>query len=126
MGKKIAISDVKRALKDERFRSVLPVDMEREVASFLDNPGCACNLPLYRRIIKECGDQLSKYYPGMEVPNGDEEIVRMAENHWTVINCHIEELEGRLNKLGPGRKQLDVARYQDQVTVVVNDLDIIF
>lgn len=126
MGKKIAISDVKRALKDERFRAALPIDMEREVASFLDNPGCACNLPLYRRIIKECGDQLSKYYPGMEVPNGDEEIVRMAENHWTVINCHIDELESRLNRLGPGRKQLDVARYQDQVTVVVNDLDIIF
>jgi hypothetical protein len=126
MQKTITISDVKKALKDERFRDILPKNMEREIISFLDNPSCACHLPLYRRILKECGSQLSKYYPGMEVPDKDEEIIKMAENHWMVINCHIDELENRLKKLGPGRKQIDVARYQDQVTVVVNDLDIIF
>lgn len=126
MGKKIAISDVKKALKDERFREALPKDMERDVISFLDNPGCACHLPLYRKILKECGEQLSRYYPSMEIPSSDEDIVKMAENHWTVINCHVDDLESRLRKLGPGRKQLDVARYQDQVTVVVNDLDVIF
>ena len=76
--------------------------------------------------MKDCREQLSRYYPDMQVPDTDHEIARMAENHWTVINCHIDELEKRLSKLGPGRKQLDVARYQDQVTVVVNDLDVIF
>lgn len=126
MEKKITINDVKKALKDERFRSILPKEMEKELISFMDNPGCACHLPLYRKIMKDCKEQLSKYYPGMQVPDTDEELVKMAENHWTVINCHIDELEKRLNKLGPGRKQLDVARYQDQVTVVVNDLDLIF
>lgn len=126
MEKKITISDVKKALKDERFRAILPKDMGPELIGFLENPGCACNLPLYRKIMKDCRDQLSKYYPGMEIPDTEKEISRMAENHWTVISCHVDELESRLNKLGPGRKQLDVARYQDQVTVVVNDLDLIF
>lgn len=126
MEKKITINDVKKALKDERFRATLPKDMEGEVIGFLDNPGCACNLPLYRKVLKECKEQLSRYYPGSKIPDTDKELSRLAENHWTVINCRVDELEKKLNGLGPGRKQLDVARYQDQVTVVVNDLDIIF
>jgi hypothetical protein len=126
MERKIAINDVKKALKDERFRAILPKEMEGEVIGFLNNPGCACHLPLYRKIMKECKDQLSRYYPGTQIPDTDEELAKTAENNWTVINCHIDELEKKLNRLGPGRKQLDVARYQDQVTVVVNDLDLIF
>jgi len=126
MEKKITINDVKKALKDERFRSTLPKEMESEVVSFLDNPGCACNLPLYRKVMRDCQEQLSRYFPGSKIPETDDDIVKLAENHWTVINCRIDELEKHLNRLGPGRKQLDVARYQDQVTVVVNDLDVIF
>ena len=50
----------------------------------------------------------------------------MAENHWTVINCHIDELESKLKKLPPGRKQIAITRYADQATVVVNELDILW
>ena len=126
MDKKITISEIKKALRDSRFRSTLPKEMGKDIESFLDNPGCACHVPLYRKIAKECGEQLMKYFPGMVVPDHDEDVAKLAENHWTVISCHIDELEKRLRKLGPGRKQLDVARYEDQVTVVVNDLDVIF
>lgn len=126
MDKKITLNDVKAALKDSRFRSTLPKEMDKDIQSFLDNPGCACHIPLYRKIIRECGEQLVKYFPGMSVPDQDEDIRKLAENHWTVINCHIDELESKLKRLGPGRKQLDVARYEDQVTVVVNDLEFIF
>lgn len=126
MEKKISLNDIKKALKDSRFRLTLPKDMDREVDEFLNNPGCACHLPLYKKILKDCKEQLSRYYPGASVPEQDEEIRRMAENHWTVINCHVDDLEKRLVGLGPGRKQIDVARYQDQVTVIVNDLDVVF
>lgn len=126
MEKKITLNDVKRALKDSRFRLTLPSHMEKEIDEFLNNPGCACHIPLYRKILKDCKEQLSRYYPGSSVPESDDEISKLAENHWTVINCHIDELEKRLQRLGPGRKQLDVARYGDQVTVVVNDLDLVF
>lgn len=126
MEKKITLNDIKKALRDSRFRSTLPKSMDKDIESFLNNPGCSCNIPLYRKIAKECGEQLTKYYPGLKVPDHDEDIGRLAENHWIVINCTVDELEGRLKKLGPGRKQLDVARYEDKVTVVVNDLDIIY
>lgn len=124
--KKITIQDVKKALKDSRFRLTLPKDMEPAVDEFLNNPGCACHTPLYRRVIKECKDQLARYFPGLEVPEHDEDIKRLAENRWTVINCHVDELESKLARLPPGRKQLDVARWEDQVTVVINELDFVF
>jgi hypothetical protein len=126
MARKIGITDVKNALKDSRFRLTLPKEMEGEVDGFLNNPGCACNLPLYRKVMKDCGDQLRKYFPGTEVPEHDEDLKHLAENHWRVINCHVDELERKLASLGPGRKQIDVARYEDQVTVVVNELDVLF
>ena len=126
MSEKISLIDVKKALKDSRFRLTLPKEMEKEIDEFLNNPGCACHIPLYKKITKNCKEQLRKYYPNLEVPEEDEEIRKLAENNWTVINCHIDELEKKLGKLGPGRKQLDVARFEDQVTVVVNELDIIW
>lgn len=123
---KIGILDVKNALKDSRFRLTLPKEMEKELDEFLNNPGCACHVPLYRKILKDYKDQLQKYFPNMEISDQEEELRRLSENTWTVINCHINELEKKLSKLGPGRKQLDVARWEDQVTVVVNELDIVF
>lgn len=123
---RITLADIKKALKDSRFRLTLPKEMEKEVDGFLDNPGCACHVPLYKKIAKECRDQLQKYYPSLEVPEEEDEIKRLSENHWSVINCHIDELQSKLSKLGPGRKQLDVARWEDQVTVVINELDFVF
>lgn len=123
---KITLQDVKNALKDSRFRLSLPKEIEPQVEEFLRNPGCGCHAPLYRRIIKDYPEQLSRYFPGMQIPDHDEEVRRLAENHWKVISCRIDELESRLAKLGPGRKQLDVARWEDQVTVVINELDVAF
>lgn len=122
----LTIRDIKTALKDLRFRLTLPKDMSPAVDEFLKNPGCACHAELYRKIFRDCREQLSKYYPDKSIPDHEQEIKRLAENRWKVINCHVDELESRLARLGPGRKQLDVARWQDQVTVVVNELDIVF
>jgi hypothetical protein len=123
---KITLAEIKKALKDSRFRLTLPKEMEKDVEKFLDNPGCACHVPLYRKIAKECREQLQRYYPNLEIPEDDDDLKKIADNHWSVINCHIDELESKLSKLGPGRKQLDVARWEDQVTVVINELDLIF
>jgi hypothetical protein len=123
---KIGLAEVKKALKDGRFRDSLPSEMQPEVMQWLNNPGCPCNVPFYRKLLKEAKPQLQKYYPGQDIVDEQEEIVKVAQNHWSVINCHIDELEGKLRKLGPGRKQIDVARFEDQVTVVVNDLDLIY
>lgn len=123
---KVAWKEVKQALFDERFRKTLPDSLQDEVSKFIKNPGCPCNMPLYRKILKECTPQLQDYFPGKEITNINEEVGQLAKNNWTVINCHISELEGHLKKLPPGRKQLDVARYEEQVTAVVNELDVIY
>lgn len=126
MSKKISLLDVKSALKDSRFRMSLPSSFEKEIEEFLNNPGCPCHVPLYKKILKECKEQLEKYYPNAELSDPDEEIKKLADNQWIVINCNINDLEKQLRKLGPGRKQMDLARYEDQVTVIINELDIVY
>ena len=123
---KIGLSQIKQALRDPRFRDSLPIELQDEIVKYLHNPGCLCNIPFYRKILKTCKEHVKKYFPGKEITNEEEEIRNMAKNHWMVINCHIDELEKKLRKLPPGRKQLDVARHEDQVTVVINELDVIF
>lgn len=124
--KKIGLMEVKQALKDPRFRDALPLEVQDDVAKFMSNQSCACNIPIYRKILKTCKKQLSEYYPGDEITNEEKEVQALAQNHWSVINCNVSELESKLRGLPIGRKQLAVARYQDQVTVVVNELDIIW
>lgn len=119
--RKITVLDVKQALLDERFRATLPESLKPDIDKFLSNPGCACNHPIYKKVIQEASPQLASYYPTKEPADPDENIP--TRNDWTVINCSIHELADKLRQLGPGKMQLDVARWQDQVTVVVNKLD---
>jgi hypothetical protein len=126
MPKKLTLLDVKAALKDQRFRDLIPEELKPDLIKYMDNPHCSCNVPFYRKIITNCKEQLLKYYPGAEIPNLAEETRKMAENHWTVINCHINDLESKLKSLPPGRKQVELSRFEDQVTVIINELDIIF
>ena len=118
--------DVKAALKDPRFRDSLPIELQEDVASYLHNPGCACNVPFYRKLIKKYFKCLQKYYPGREIMNEEQEVKKLAENNWTVINCNISELENKLKQLPPGRKQLAVSRYEDNVTVIINEINILW
>ena len=126
MKKRISIHDVKQALLDERFRSSLPDDLGEDVQKFLKNPGCACNHPIYMRVMQHARPQLVNYFPTKETPTKEEaekEFDKLSKNNWQVINCTTQELSNELKKLGSGRKQIDIARYQDQVTVVINHLE---
>jgi len=126
MKKRVTVHDIKQALLDERFRASLPGELQDDVQKFLKNPGCACNHPIYIRVMRKARKQVSEYFPSIETPTEEEfeqEAERLAKNDWQVINCSIHELTEELRKLGPGRKQLEIARWQDQVTVVVNHLE---
>lgn len=126
MSRRISIHDIKQALLDERFRNSLPDDLAEDVQKFLKNPGCACNHPIYVNVMKKARPQITEYFPSKETPSEEEfkkEAEKMAKNEWQVINCHVNELVEELRRLGPGRKQMDIARWQDQVTVVINHLD---
>lgn len=127
--KKVTIHNIKQALLDERFRASLPESLQEDIAKFLKNPGCACNHPIYLNVMKKAGKQVANYFPAMEAATVEElekSAEKIAANSWQVINCHKDELVHKLRELGPGRKQLDVARWQDQVTVVINHLEGIY
>jgi hypothetical protein len=118
--------DIKTAMKDEKFRSTLPESLTPDVQKFINNPSCSCNVPLYKKIMKEAKEQVLTYFPNKEVMSQEEEIERLAKNNWYVINCSIGDLEKEMKKLPAGRKQVTMSRYEDQVTVIVNELDNLF
>lgn len=118
--------DVKIALKDQRFRDSLPVSFKEDLQKYLQNPGCACNAPIYKKIIREAQEQLKQYYPNREVMNLEQDAKKLAENKWEVINCHKDKLEDELKKLPVGRKQIAIARFEEEVTVIVNHLDVLY
>lgn len=126
MNRPIGLMEVKQALRDARFRSSLPESFKDDIQKYLNNPGCACNVPIYQKVMREAKKELQAYFPNRSVADLDEEVKKLAQNHWSVINCHVSELEAKLRKLSPGRKQVTVARFEDQVTVVVNELDVIY
>ena len=122
---KIKLTDVKQALLDPRFTEKLPEDFQPDLRKFNANPGCACNHPIYRMVLQKYPDLIKEYYPHKEDVSPDEEDRKLLENHWRVINCSAFELEGKLRTLPPGRKQIAIARHEDQVTVIVNELDVV-
>jgi hypothetical protein len=125
MKKRVSVHDIKQALLDERFRASLPAELGEDVQNFLKNPGCACNNPIYLKVMRKASKQISDYFPAKDSDPAEmeREIEKLSRNEWQVINCHINDLTAELRKLGAGRKQLDIARWQDQVTVVVNHLE---
>lgn len=126
MKKRINIHDVKQAMLDERFRTSLPEELTDDVQKFLKNPGCACNHPIYIKVARLAKKQLVDYFPTKEAVPEDEiekQFEKLAKNEWQVINCTTQDLGEELRKLKPGRKQLEIARWQDQVTVVINHMD---
>lgn len=113
--KKLTLLEIKQALWDERFRNLFP-EYQEQIREFLHNPGCACNIDLYSNLFKH-KDRLQKYFPTKEI------VEEESPSQWKVINCHINELEGKLRKLSKTKKQIAIARYQDQVTVVINEIE---
>lgn len=120
---KLGLLDIRNALKDERFRNLFPM-LEKEMGEYVKNPGCSCNATLFHKIL-EHKEFLQQYFPTKEITLSQAELEKITENHWQVINCKTTELEARLRKLPKGRKQLAVARYADEITVIVNELDIV-
>lgn len=126
MSKQITMMDVKQALRDKRFRDSLGEQFQSEIQKYMQNPGCSCNMPLYKKIITDAKEKLQAYYPNRTVSNLDEEVLKLAKNNFSVINCKSDELESKLRSLPMGRKQIAITRYEDDVTVVINELDVVY
>lgn len=144
--KTISILDIKTALKDPAFIAKLPESLGPDLEKIKANPSCGCNAKLYEKILQEAGSIVAEYFPEKTTPTEEELNQQRAEqaamaaqaeearkaheaqqqaqmlNNWSVLNCGINELEARLKSLPQGRKQITLSRYEDQVTVVVNNL----
>jgi hypothetical protein len=118
--------EVKQALRDRRFRDNLPSEFQEDVQKYLQNPGCACNVPFYKKVITNAKQQLQEYYPNRTVADFEDDAQKLSQNKFSVINCHIDNLEEKLKRLPTGRKQIAIARYEDEVTVIVNELDFLY
>jgi hypothetical protein len=114
--------EIKQALNDAKFRDTLPTELREDLVKYLQCPSCVANITFLRKVLKQAGKQLREYYPDGDLHDIETEDKQLAANYFSVINCHINELENKLRELGSGRLQLAIARYQDQVTVVVNQL----
>lgn len=122
----ITIQEVKQALADPAFRRKLPDRLKEDVQKYEQNPECVCNVSIYRNILRYARKELAEYFPQSEIEDPDQLVAQLAQNHFSVINCHINDLEAKLKKLPSGRKQIQIARWQEQVTVIVNELDLIY
>ncbi len=120
--------DIKQAiLTDVRFRKLFP-ELKQEIDSILKNPTCACNVPMFDKFFRH-KDRLRQYFSNREIksPGEPQEDKGSHQNHWTVIDCHVDELERKLNELHKvGQKQVAVARYEDRIVMIVNDLGVMF
>jgi predicted nuclease of restriction endonuclease-like (RecB) superfamily len=120
--RKLSILDVKQAIYDERFQKLFP-ELKEDIDKIIKDPTCSCNRSMYLKFFAY-KDRLEKFFPNRIIDSVEEEVVKLSQNHWLVINCKINELEDKLRQLPPGNKQIAVARYEDQVTVVVNNLGV--
>lgn len=124
---KIGLLKVKEALRDHRFLDSLPKDIfQEDVVKYLQNPSCGCNLPFYNKILNQAQKELKAYFPNGEIETEQEHVEKLAKNNYHVINCHINDLATHLKRFPEGRKQIAIARYEDQVTFIINELDVIY
>lgn len=123
MARPVTMMDVRAALRDDRFLAQFP-ELSGLVGRYRTQKHCgSCGVELARAIIEKYPERVREYFPGREVLTPREEAAAVAATEdYTVINCKTTELEAKLRRLPPGRKYVTVARWQDEVTVIVNHL----
>lgn len=97
-----------------------------DVQKFLQNPNCSCNMRIYQNVLQHAEEQVRQYFPNKKYVSPQTTLDTIMQNSWIVINCNVRNLEDELKKLKHGRKQIAMARYGDEVTVIVNELEAVY
>lgn len=110
-------TELRKALWKAEFRALFP-ELKDGIHQFLSNPNCKCNAPLFNSLL-QARDRLEQYFgPEIEVveqPVTEEEV----RTRTFVINTSIDLLEKELRRLPVGPKHISLARFEDQITAVV-------
>jgi hypothetical protein len=123
MSLEITLDVIKKALKDLNFRQLYP-ELNKEMYEWIANPDCKCNVPLYNAILSDIKRLKSYFGDNIVVVEPLLPIEQDQINKWQVINCKVDELENvlkNISSLNYGPKQIACCRYQDDITVIIND-----
>lgn len=121
---KINLQQVKAALKDRKFREMLPLSLEQELNSFLKDPGCTCNIKFIKKIIKNHKKELLKYYPNSKIENDEKELLSSVEYKWKVLNSNIYDISNDINKIRNHVVSIKSSRYEDKLTLILKKSNI--
>lgn len=116
--RKLTMMDIKGAIWDKRFQSLFPEHAE-QIEKFLKDPGCACNVSLYRKLMGY-KDRLKTYFPNKEIVTPAEEDAAITDG-WVVLNCSIDKLDVKMKQYPKDKIVVAACRWKDQLTVVLND-----
>jgi len=119
----ITAEDLKRASKKGDFRKLFP-ELRGQFDAYIQKPGCGhCAAQLINGLM-EYPDRLQAYFGEVDLDvTAPESFDPVGATNFNVINCSVHELEDRLNALPAAAYQITVARYEDQVTAIINRLD---
>lgn len=119
----ITTEDLKRACKKGDFRKLFP-ELRAQFDAYIQKPGCGhCAAQLISGLM-EHPERLQEYFGEVELDvTPPESFDPVGAANFSVINCSVHELEDRLNALPAAAYQITVARYEDQVTAIINRLD---
>lgn len=114
---------IRHATKKASFRNLFP-ELKERFDAYIQKPGCgACWRDLLEGIL-EREDMLREYFGDVEIQVERPEARPENRGGFHVIpDVSIYDLEDALNKLPPGPKQIQAARYEDRITVIVNVLE---
>lgn len=113
-----------------QFRDLFP-DMAEKFSEYFKNPSCPCNYGLVQHVVSD-GTALERWFkrPVMLDDNLRAMSEKLMMRHgpggqreFWVLNTTTDKLQSELDSLPPGPKTFAIARWQDQVTVVIQDLE---
>ena len=64
-------------MADPKFRQALPEILKEDIQKYEQNPGCLCNLNIYRNVLKHGIQQLKEFYPGQPIVDPDKELANL-------------------------------------------------
>ena len=138
MSEQITIADIKSALNDAAFRETLPPELNEDVAKYMQNPGCGCNVKVFQKMLTVANQQFAAYFPAKNVVKALEHYAQQAatqpqqppkpitvpapmmRTRHVVFNCHVDELQVKLDQLSSmeNRTNVTISRSGDMVTAV--------
>ena len=115
----LGIKEIKRELWKQAFRELFP-QWKSQIDKFLSNPNCECNRSLLLAILDQ-KPKLEAYFGGpvqLLVNVSKDQNQRVV-----VINTSVHNLESELRKLPMGPKYISLARFQNEITAVIQLLN---